>query len=214
MLEPEVAFADLNAIADLAVSYLRYVSKQVLSECRDDLLFLQQHYEDLSLEAIEQMSNLQCERITYTDAINLLQEAAKSTKRAFEFSPQWGNDLQTEHERYLTEEVFAGAVIVTDYPKSFKPFYMRANDDGKTVACMDLLLPKVGELIGGSEREERYEVLKSNCDMQWYLDLRRFGAAPTAGWGMGFDRLVQYFTGMRNIRDTVLSPRAPDLIPF
>ena len=214
MLEPEIAFADLTAIADLAVAYLRYVSKQVLRERADDLQFLQKHYEDLDIAVLEKMTALQCERITYTQAIEILQTA----KRDFEFSPQWGNDLQTEHERFLAEEVFAGAVIVTDYPKSFKPFYMRTNDDGKTVACMDLLLPKIGELIGGSEREERYEVLQEHSkhlqDMDWYLDLRRFGGAPTAGWGMGFDRLVQYFTGMRNIRDTILSPRAPDLLQF
>lgn len=210
MLEPEIAFANLSTIADLAISYLRYVSKQVLLERTDDLQFLQKHYEDFDIEVLEQLTTLQCERITYSKAIEILQTA----KREFEFSPQWGNDLQTEHERFLTEEVFAGAVIVTDYPKSFKPFYMRANDDGQTVACMDLLLPKIGELIGGSEREERYEKLKDKCDMDWYLDLRRFGGAPTAGWGMGFDRLVQYCTGMRNIRDTILSPRAPDLIQF
>lgn len=215
MLEPEVAFADLTAIADLAVAYLRHVSQQVLHECADELQFLQKHYkEDLDIAVLEKMTALQCERISYTQAIEILQSA----KRKFEFSPQWGNDLQTEHERYLAEEVFAGAVIVTDYPKSFKPFYMRTNDDGKTVACMDLLLPKIGELIGGSEREERYEVLQEQSKhlqgMDWYLDLRRFGAAPTAGWGMGFDRLVQYFTGMRNIRDTILSPRAPDLLQF
>ena len=218
MIEPEMAFADLDSICTLAVDFVRFVTAAVLQHNRAELEFLQKHYPALSLPALEKLSQDACQRITYTEAVSLLQKAERTGQR-FDFSPTWGADLQTEHEKYLTAEVFSGAVIVTDYPQAIKPFYMRVNDDNKTVAAMDLLLPGIGELIGGSQREERLDLLTARCaemheDLGWYLDLRRFGSAPHAGWGLGFERLLQYLSGMQNIRDTVFAPRAPQLLSF
>ena len=218
MIEPEVAFADLNDICTLAADFVQQVTAQVLRDNSAELEFLQKHYPALSLPALEKLSDTACERITYTEAIALL-EKATSRGQQFDYPPTWGAGLQTEHEKYLAGEVFAGAVIVTDYPKAIKPFYMRSNDDGKTVAAMDLLLPSIGELIGGSQREERLDLITARCaelheDLSWYLDLRRFGTAPHAGWGLGFERFVQYLSGMQNIRDTVFAPRAAQLLNF
>lgn len=218
MIEPEVAFADLNDICTLASDFVQQVTAQVLRDNVVELEFLQKHYPALSLAALEKLSNTACQRITYTEAIALLEQAVSKGQR-FDYPPTWGAGLQTEHEKYLAGEVFDGAVIVTDYPKAIKPFYMRSNDDGKTVAAMDLLLPHIGELIGGSQREERLDRITASCaelheDMRWYLDLRRFGTVPHAGWGLGFERLVQYLTGMQNIRDTVFAPRAAQTLNF
>ncbi len=218
MIEPEVAFADLNDICTLAADFVQQVTAQVLRDNVAELEFLQKHYPALSLPALEKLSQTTCARITYTEAIALLAQAVSRGQR-FDHAPTWGASLQTEHEKYLAGEVFSGAVIVTDYPKAIKPFYMRSNDDGKTVAAMDLLLPNIGELVGGSQREERLDLITARCaelheDMSWYLDLRRFGTAPHAGWGLGFERLVQYLSGMQNIRDTVFAPRAAQLLYF
>ena len=216
MIEPEIAFADLGMICDLAESFIKFVTVRVLTECAAELEFLQKHYGTMKLADLEKLTTTTCKRITYTEAIAILQDASG---QKFVFPPEWGNDLQTEHEKYLAGEVFAGPIIITDYPQKIKPFYARQNSDGKTAAAMDLLLPGIGELIGGTQREERYDILAARTvdlqhDMQWYLDLRRFGSAPHAGWGLGFERLVQYLTGMQNIRDVVFSPRAPQLMPF
>ena len=218
MIDPEVAFADLNDICTLASDFVQQVTAQVLRDNSAELEFLQKHYPALSLPALEKLSRTACERVTYTEAIALLEKAASKGQR-FDYPPTWGAGLQTEHEKYLAGEVFDGAVIVTDYPKAIKPFYMRSNDDGKTVAAMDLLLPSIGELIGGSQREERLDLITARSaelheDMSWYLDLRRFGTAPHAGWGLGFERFVQYLSGMQNIRDTVFAPRAAQLLNF
>jgi len=218
MIEPEVAFADLDDICTLAADFVRQVTAQVLRDNVTELEFLQKHYPALSVPALEKLSTTTCERITYSEAIDLLTKAA-SKGQHFDYAPRWGAGLQTEHEKYLAGEVFGSAVIVTDYPKAIKPFYMRSNDDGKTVAAMDLLLPSIGELIGGSQREERLDLIEARCaelheDLSWYLDLRRFGTAPHAGWGLGFERFVQYLSGMQNIRDTVFAPRAAQSLHF
>ena len=218
MIEPEVAFADLDDICTLASDFVQQVTAQVVQNCAAELEFLQKHYPALSLAALDKLSRTPCQRLTYTEAITRLEKAASKGQR-FDYPPTWGAGLQTEHEKYLAGEVFDGAVIVTDYPKAIKPFYMRSNDDGKTVAALDLLLPSIGELIGGSQREERLDIITARCaelheDMSWYLDLRRFGTAPHAGWGLGFERLVQYLTGMQNIRDTVFAPRAAQTLHF
>lgn len=218
MIEPEMAFANLDDICKLAADFVRSVSAQVLDTNHTELEFLQKHYPALSLPALEKLSTATYARITYTEAIAILEKAANKGQQ-FDFAPSWGAALQTEHEKYLASEVFAGAVIVTDYPRTIKPFYMRSNDDDKTVAAMDLLLPGIGELIGGSQREERLDLIAARCaelheDLNWYLDLRRFGSAPHAGWGLGFERFVQYLSGMQNIRDTVLAPRAAQLLNF
>ena len=218
MIEPEVAFADLDDICTLAADFVRQVTAQVLRDNVTELEFLQKHYPALSLPALEKLSTTTCERISYSEAIDLLTKAA-SKGQHFDYVPRWGAGLQTEHEKYLAGEVFGSAVIVTDYPKAIKPFYMRSNDDGKTVAAMDLLLPGIGELIGGSQREERLDLIEARCaelheDLSWYLDLRRFGTAPHAGWGLGFERFVQYLSGMQNIRDTVFAPRAAQSLHF
>ncbi len=217
MIEPEVAFADLDDICALAADFVQQVTAQVLRDSSAELEFLQQHY-PVSLPTLEKLSNTPSARITYTEAIALLDKAGNEG-RQFAYPPTWGTGLQTEHEKYLAGEIFAGAVIITDYPKAIKPFYMRSNDDDKTVAAMDLLLPDIGELIGGSQREERLDLITARCaalqeDMSWYLDLRRFGSAPHAGWGLGFERFVQYLTGMQNIRDTVFAPRTPQSLSF
>lgn len=218
MIEPEMAFADLKDDMKLAEDFLRYLFKEVITKCEKELLFLQNQYKRISLDEISKLSDTKFNHITYTEAIAEL----KKSKENFQFPVQWGNDLQSEHEKYLTDRVIGGPVIVTDYPKEIKAFYMRLNDDGKTVAAMDVLVPKVGEIIGGSQREERLEILEqrmkelniSTDNLQWYLDLRRFGSVPHAGFGLGFERLVQYITGMINIRDVIPCPRAPGEIEF
>ncbi|HAJ60860.1 MAG TPA: asparagine--tRNA ligase [Cyanobacteria bacterium UBA8543] len=213
MVEPEMAFCDLQGDMDLAEAFLKYIFKAVLEKCPEDMEFFNQRIDDSVLATADNIINNQFERITYTDAIALLEKA----DRKFEFPVNWGLDLQSEHERYLAEELFKKPVIVSDYPVGIKAFYMRLNDDEKTVAAMDVLAPKIGEIIGGSQREERLDVLEKRIknqgmnpeDLWWYLDLRRYGTVPHAGFGLGFERLVQFMTGMGNIRDVIPFPRTP-----
>lgn len=213
MVEPEMAFCDLVGDMDLAEAFLKYVFKAVLKACPEDMEFFNKRIDNTVLETAANIINNEFARITYTDAIALLEK----TNRKFEFPVEWGMDLQSEHERYLAEEHFKKPVIVTDYPIGIKAFYMRLNDDQKTVAAMDVLAPRIGEIIGGSQREERLDVLEQRVidqglspeELWWYLDLRRFGTVPHAGFGLGFERLVQFMTGMANIRDVIPFPRTP-----
>ncbi|WP_341504036.1 asparagine--tRNA ligase [Gallaecimonas sp. GXIMD4217] len=213
MVEPEVAFADLADVAQLSEDMLKYVFKAVLDECQDDMAFFAQRVDKDAISRLEKMIEADFVRMDYTDAIEILQNCGKE----FEFPVQWGVDLQSEHERYLAEEHVGAPVILQNYPKDIKAFYMRLNDDGKTVAAMDVLAPGIGEIIGGSQREERLEVLDQRLeemgldqqDYWWYRDLRRYGTVPHAGFGLGFERLVSYVTGVQNIRDVIPFPRAP-----
>ncbi|MFO7936898.1 MAG: asparagine--tRNA ligase [Kiritimatiellia bacterium] len=213
MVEPEMAFADLNDDADLAADFLKYLSNAVLTKSESDLQFFDRRIKPGLIQRLEHLAESDFVRISYSDAINILEKA----EHTFEYSPYWGMDMQSEHERYLAEQVFKGPVIVTDYPKEIKAFYMRLNDDERTVAAMDVLLPNVGEIIGGSQREERLEQLLPAMQDRGlnpdnypeYLDLRRYGSVPHAGFGLGFERLVQFCTGMHNIRDVIPYPRAP-----
>jgi asparaginyl-tRNA synthetase len=218
MIEPEMAFADLKDDMELAEDFFRFLCRKVLEGGEKELSFLESQYKKISISELNKMAETHFTHITYTDAIKEL----KNTKESFEFPVDWGSDLQSEHERHLTDKVVRGPVIVTDFPKEIKGFYMKLNTDGKTVAAMDVLVPKVGEIIGGSQREERINILEERMgklgipleNLQWYLDLRRFGTAPHAGFGMGFERMVQYITGMVNIRDVIPCPRAPQTIGF
>ena len=213
MIEPEMAFVDLAGICDLAEEFFRYLVTCSLERCSDDLSFFNERVEPGLIVRLEELARGEFHRVTYDEAIDLL----KKSGRSFEFPVAWGQDLQSEHERYLTEEVFAGPVFVTDYPRQIKAFYMRLNDDNKTVAAMDLLVPRVGEIIGGSQREERLDVLEQRMgdhgidptSLDWYLDTRRWGSCPHAGFGLGFERLLMYLTGMENIRDVIPFPRTP-----
>ena len=213
MIEPEMAFADLEDDANLAEDYIRYLMKNLLKDCGEDLEFFDKRIQKGLIENLEGIADSSFERITYTEAIKILEKSGEK----FEFPVKWGVDMQSEHERYLTEKHFKCPVIVTDYPKEIKAFYMRMNDDGKTVAAMDVLVPGVGEIIGGSQREERLDMLVDRIksvgqnpeDYWWYLDLRRFGTVPHAGFGLGFERMVQFCTGMQNIRDVIPFPRTP-----
>ena len=213
MIEPEMAFADLTDNADLAEEYVQYLIRYVLDHCGDDLEFFNRWVQEGIIDLLTGVADSEFERITYTEAVALLEAA----DRDFEFPVGWGADLQSEHERYLTEEVFGRPVTVTDFPFDFKAFYMRRNDDGETVAAMDVLVPGVGEIIGGSQREERLDVLVDSMRIKgmdedhywWYLDLRRFGTVPHAGFGLGLERVVQFCTGMQNIRDVIPFPRTP-----
>lgn len=218
MIEPEIAFADLHNTAKLAENLLKYTCKVVLDECADDMEFFVQRIDKNCIPRLEQIINSDFTHIEYNEAISALQKATKK----FEFPVEWGSDLQTEHERYLTEELFGKPIAVLNYPKEIKAFYMRQNDDGKTVAAMDVLAPGIGEIIGGSQREERLEFLdrrmeELNMDKQlfwWYRDLRRYGTVPHAGFGLGFERYVGYITGMTNIRDVIPFPRTPKHAEF
>lgn len=218
MVEPEMAFCDLVGNMDLAEDFLKYIFRYVLEQCPEDIAFFNDRIDNSVLATADNIINNTFERITYTEAVKLLEKADKS----FEFPVEWGIDLQSEHERYLAEDLFKKPTIVTDYPTGIKAFYMRLNDGGETVAAMDVLAPKVGEIIGGSQREERLDVLERRIQQAgldpatywWYLDLRRFGTVPHAGFGLGFERLVQFMTGMGNIRDVIPFPRTPDSIEF
>ncbi|MEM8834514.1 MAG: asparagine--tRNA ligase [Planctomycetota bacterium] len=222
MIEPEIAFADLSDDADLAEEFTKFCLKTALEERADDMAFFNERIEKGLIDVLTHVIESPFERITYTEAI----EKLKAAKKKWEFEPDWGVDLQTEHERYLTEELIKRPVIVMDYPKSIKAFYMRMNEpdsDGReTVAAMDVLVPRVGELIGGSQREERLDVLDTRLDEMnlpkedywWYRDLRRYGTVPHAGFGLGFERLVQFVTGMQNIRDVIPFPRTPGNAAF
>lgn len=235
MVEPEVAFNDLNDNADLAESFIKYIIAFVLERNADDLKFLaqrlleeekqkpQQERSEMGLiEKLEFVVNNAFERITYTQAIDILLASKPYKKKQFKYEVKWGVDLQSEHERYLVEKHFKKPVVVTDYPKDIKAFYMRLNEDGKTVAAMDILAPGIGEIVGGSQREERLEVLQQRMEdmhipakeMYWYLDTRRFGTVPHAGFGLGFERMVQFVTGMTNIRDVIPFPRTPGNAEF
>lgn len=218
MVEPEMAFCDLTGNMDLAEEFLKYLFHSVLTQCPEDMEFFNQRIDNSVMSTAENIINNTFERITYTEAVKLLE----NSDRRFEFPVAWGIDLQSEHERYLAEELFKKPVIVTDYPTGIKAFYMRLNQNGETVAAMDVLAPKVGEIIGGSQREERLDILQqriqgAGLDLDtywWYLDLRRFGSVPHAGFGLGFERLVQFMTGMGNIREVIPFPRTPDNIEF
>lgn len=235
MVEPEVAFNDLKDNADLAEEFIQYVIRYVLAHNKADLEFLAQRLADEEkqkpqaernemglIEKLEFVLDNSFERITYTEAIDILMQSKAYKKKQFKYELNWGTDLQSEHERYLVEKHFKKPVIVTDYPKEIKSFYMRLNDDGKTVAAMDILAPGIGEIVGGSQREERLDKLQQRMDelhipqeeMYWYLDSRRFGSAPHAGFGLGFERLVLFVTGMGNIRDVIPFPRTPKNADF
>ena len=218
MIEPEMAFADITVNMDCAEAYLKFVLKYVMDNCAEDLVFFDKFVSEGLIARLQNIVETPFERATYTYAIRILEKANKP----FEYPVSWGTDLQSEHERFLAEEYFCKPVILTDYPKKIKAFYMRSNDDDKTVAAMDILVPKIGELVGGSQREERIDVLTKKMlennlhpeDYWWYLELRKYGSVPHAGYGVGFERLVQFATGMENIRDVIPFPRTPGHAEF
>ena len=218
MIEPEIAFAELSDNMDIAESMIKYIIKYVLQNAPEEMEFFNKFIDQGLMERLSAVANADFDRVTYTDAVEIL----KNADRKFEYPVEWGIDLQTEHERYLTEEVFKKPIFVTDYPKDIKAFYMRLNDDNKTVAACDLLVPGVGEIIGGSQREERYDVLKSRIeelgmdmkDYDWYMDLRKYGGVKHSGFGLGFERIIMYITGMGNIRDVLPFPRTPKSADF
>ncbi|MCE5325282.1 MAG: asparagine--tRNA ligase [Planctomycetaceae bacterium] len=218
MVEPEMAFCDLAGDADMAEAFVKHIFATVLDRCDEDMRFFNDRIDPTAIDTLTQIAGAAFERITYTKAVELLIAAGRS----WEYPPAWGNDLQTEHERYLTEQVFKKPLVITDYPSAIKPFYMRLSDDGRTVAAMDVLVPKIGEIIGGSQREERLDVLTARMEAQgmnvedywWYADLRRYGSVPHAGFGLGLERTVQFATGMANIRDVIPYPRTPRSADF
>ena len=218
MVEPEVAFCQLDGLTELAEDFLKHLSRHVLDNCQEDMEFFNKWYDDSTIATLEEIANSEFERITYTEAVKLLEGSGEK----FEFPVSWGTDLQSEHERYLTEQKIQKPVIVTDYPKDIKAFYMRLNDDGETVRAMDVLVPRIGEIIGGSQREERRGVLEirmseagiSHDEYSWYLDLRSYGTVPHSGFGLGFERTVQFLTGVTNIRDVIPFPRTPKSAEF
>lgn len=218
MIEPEMAFYDLQDNIDLAEEFLKYIIDYVLTNCPDDMAFFNKWIEKGVIKTLKHVVDSKFKRVTYKDAIEILEKSDEK----FEFPVSWGTDLQSEHERYLTEKHFKKPVAVYDYPKEIKSFYMRLNDDGETVSAVDVLCPGVGEIIGGSQREERYDVLLkrieemglSKEDYWWFLDLRKYGSVPHSGFGMGFERMLMYITGMKNIRDVIPFPRTPNSIDF
>ena len=236
MIEPEVAFNDLEDNMNLAEDFIKYIIRYAMEQNKDDLEFLaqrlaeeekqkpQQERSEMGLlEKLEFVVNNNFERLTYTEAIDILKESNHNKKKKFQYPVNnWGIDLQSEHERYLVEKHFKKPVILTNYPKEIKAFYMRQNDDGKTVAAMDILAPGIGEIVGGSQREERLDLLLKRMEemhipvqeMDWFLDTRRFGTCPHAGFGLGFERMVQFVTGMTNIRDVIPFPRYPKSAAF
>jgi asparaginyl-tRNA synthetase len=221
MIEPEMAFADLNDDRRLAERFLKTVLSEVMDRCGADLAFFNKRIDNTLLATLGNVVENDFVHLPYTEAVRVLEEATAKGK-TWEFPVAWGTDLQSEHERYLTEEVFRKPVVVTDYPTEIKAFYMRLNDDGRTVAAMDVLVPRIGEIIGGSQREERLDVLRQRIagqglkeeDYAWYLDLRRFGSTPHAGFGLGLERMMMYLTGMKNIRDVIPCPRTPGSAAF
>jgi asparaginyl-tRNA synthetase len=218
MVEPEVAFCDLWGDMELAEGLLKRIFRDVLQKCPEDMQFFNERIDKTVIETLEHIIGSQFLRVSYTEAVEILNASGQT----FEFPTAWGNDLQAEHERYLTEKHFKQPVILYDYPRMIKPFYMRVNDDGRTVRAMDVLVPKVGEIIGGSQREERLDVLESRMKEQdldpasywWYVDLRRYGTVPHAGFGLGLERVLQFITGMANIRDVIPFPRTPGNADF
>lgn len=235
MIEPEMAFYDLEDNMNLAEEFIQYIIRYAMEHNAEDLAFLDQRLAEEEkqlpldkrsemglMQKLEFVVNNKFERITYTQAIEILKDSPAYKKKKFQYPVEWGTDMQSEHERYLVEKHFKKPVIVTDYPKDFKAFYMRQNDDGKTVAAMDILAPGIGEIVGGSQREERYDLLVKRMEemhipveeMSWYLDTRRFGTVPHAGFGLGFERMVQFVTGMGNIRDVIPFARTPKNCEF
>lgn len=218
MIEPEMAFYDISDNMELAEAFVKYCISYALDNCADDIAFLAEHFDPQLPERLRSVIDCDFVRLTYTEGVEIL----KASGHKFEFPVDWGTDLQSEHERYLVEEHFKRPVILTDYPKDIKAFYMKQNDDGRTVRAMDVLFPKIGEIIGGSEREENYDKLLARIeelnipmkDMWWYLDTRRFGTVPHSGFGLGFERLVLFVTGMTNIRDVIPFPRTPNNAEF
>ena len=218
MIEPEMAFTDLNGNMDVAEAMIKYVIRYVMENAPEEMEFFNKFIDKGLLERLENIVNSDFVRITYTEAVDLLKKSGEK----FDYPVEWGIDLQTEHERYITEKIFKKPVFVTDYPKEIKAFYMRLNDDGKTVAACDLLVPGVGEIIGGSQREERYDLLRQRIeemgmteeDYWWYLELRKYGGVKHAGYGLGFERIIMYITGMGNIRDVLPFPRTPKTAEF
>ena len=218
MIEPEMAFYEIKENMDLAEDFIKYLVRYALEHCQDDLRFLNDMFDKELIQRLEDVVNTTFVRLTYTEGVDILVKSGQK----FEYPVSWGVDLQSEHERYLVEKHFQKPVILTDYPKEIKAFYMKQNDDGKTVRAMDVLFPKIGEIIGGSQREERYEVLMARINeldmaidsLWWYLDTRRFGAAPHSGFGLGFERLLLFVTGMTNIRDVIPFPRTPKSADF
>ena len=218
MIEPEIAFADINDNMELAEDMMKYIIKYVMENAKEEMEFFNKFIDKGLVDRLENIVNSDFERITYTKAIELLKKA----KKEFQYPVEWGIDLQTEHERYITEEIYKKPVFVTDYPKEIKAFYMRLNDDDKTVGAMDLLVPGIGEIIGGSQREERLEILEKRIhdngmnpdDYWWYLELRKYGGTKHAGFGLGFDRALMYITGMANIRDVIPFPRTVNSAEF
>ncbi len=218
MIEPEVSFCDIHGNMDLAEEFLRVLIRGLLEECEEDLAFFDQRIEKGLVESLRTVAESSFHRVTYTEAVEALARSGAS----FEYPVGWGKDLQSEHEKFLTEQVYRGPVIVTDYPRDIKAFYMKQNDDGKTVRGMDVLVPRLGEIIGGSQREEDLRALERRIaelglnreDYWWYLELRRFGTVPHSGFGLGFERFVQYCTGMQNIRDVIPFPRTPGNAAF
>lgn len=218
MIEPEMAFTDLASDMEVAEAMIKYIINYVLENAPEEMEFFNKFIDKGILERLTNIVNSDFVRVTYTDAVDLL----KNSKHEFQYPVEWGIDLQTEHERYLTEEIYKKPVFVTDYPKDIKAFYMRLNDDGKTVAACDLLVPGVGEIIGGSQREERLDILKDRMaemdlneeDYWWYLELRKYGGVKHAGYGLGFERIIMYITGMSNIRDVLPFPRTPKTAEF
>ncbi len=217
MIEPEMPFCDLKGNMQVAETMLKYVIADAVKNCVEDLNLFDKFIEKGLLKKLQGIIDKKFGHVTYTEAVDILSKS----KEKFKFPVEWGTDLQSEHERYLTEDVFKCPLIVTNYPAAIKPFYMRINDDGKTVAAMDILVPGIGEIVGGSQREERYDVLKSRMEeacidieeYDWYLDLRRYGTVPHSGFGLGFERLVQFVTGMKNIREVIPFPRTPGSAP-
>jgi asparaginyl-tRNA synthetase len=218
MIEPEIAFADLSDDIDCVENYLKFCVKYVLENCSRDIDFFDKFISKGLAERLSTITKESFERISYTQAVDIL----KTSKQSFQYPVEWGKNLQTEHERYLAEQYFKKPLAVTDYPKEIKSFYMRTNDDNKTVAAVDILVPEIGELVGGSQREERLDLLEQRLiklglpkdDYEWYIDLRRFGTVKHAGFGVGFERLVQFVTGMENIRDVIPFPRSPGTLNF
>ena len=218
MIEPEMAFYEIKENMDLAEDFIKYLVRYALEHCQDDLSFLNDMFDKELIQRLEDVTNTDFVRLSYTEGVDILMKSGQK----FEYPVSWGVDLQSEHERYLVEKHFQKPVILTDYPKEIKAFYMKQNDDGKTVRAMDVLFPKIGEIIGGSQREERYEVLMARINeldmaidsLWWYLDTRRFGAAPHSGFGLGFERLLLFVTGMTNIRDVIPFPRTPKSADF
>jgi asparaginyl-tRNA synthetase len=218
MIEPEMSFCDLKGNMELAESFLKYIFQYVLDHCEEDMVFFARFIDKTVIDTLKTIIDNEFVHLTYSEAMEILEKS----KEPFEYPVSWGMDLQSEHERYLCEKIYKKPVILTDYPRSIKPFYMKVNEDGKTVRAMDVLVPKIGEIAGGSQREDDYDTLLARInetgldpkDYWWYLDLRKYGSAPHSGFGLGFERLIQFITGMANIRDVIPFPRTPGNVEF